>query len=203
MSASESRPGSPSAWSASAVTRAEDLLAAEWARTEAEASELRDAEVVDRVLADWGQVSIEDRLAELVGSQVTLTVMVVGPVEGQLLGAGNGWVTVCAPGRRLVVGTRFIIRFDAPRGSRPSPRSAATVVPDLKAVSRSLLLDRRRVDVVLSDGSRLAGVITRVGRDHLDLAPPVGPEGRWEPGDGGGSGGHVIATASLVTIAYR
>lgn len=137
------------------------------------ALEDRDAELADRQEAEFARLSWVARVHGSIGSQVSLTLLGVGPVGGRLLRAGTDWMLVAPPER--------VIRLPAVRtasglSSRSTVEQARPVIARLGfgAAVRGI---RARGPLVLEmvDGSVLPGRVGRVGADFLESEGAVVP----------------------------
>lgn len=147
-----------------------DDIEAQW-----EAAERADlaAEVRDRTRREVALLSSYDRLRAAEGAVLALTVHGAGAVSGRLLEVGNDWLLLEeGPGRDLLVPMAAVLTV-AGLGRRAEPPGSSGEVGrrlDLRWALRSLARDRAPLQVVLRDGSTLAGTLDRVGSDHVDLA---------------------------------
>ena len=138
----------------------------------------RDAEVAERVRAEYAQVGLAARLHASVGREVTLGVSGCGRVTGTLSRVGRDWCLVAAGPREWVVRLAAVghLRGLADRGL---PESAQPLGGRLGIGSalRGLAESRTTVTVHAVDGTAYRGLLRRVGADFVEVLP--GPE---EPG---------------------
>ena len=94
-----------------------------------------------------------------------------GPLTGTLERVGLDWVLVACPQEVIVPMSAVVAVVDLPWGS-VSPDAVSPVAGRLSLASalRGVAVDRARVTVVLTDGSRLSGTPDRVGSDFVDIA---------------------------------
>lgn len=130
-----------------------------------------DAEVRDRTRRESGLVRIADRLRAAVGAPVVLTVEGAGSLHGRLQEAGPDWLLLEEPtGRDLLVPLPAVLAVAGlTRRMEPAGGQVAERL-DLRWSLRGLVRDRAPLQVLLRDGSVLAGTLDRVGADHVDLA---------------------------------
>jgi hypothetical protein len=148
----------------------EDLEAQFAAAQAEEARALRS----DLVRAERATTHLADRLRAGVGLPLQVHAGETA-VIGELVDVGEGWILVSEPPARQALVPLAAITAIA--------GLAAQVAPPPGRVGRSLglshalrALSRDRVEVQVGTAERtLVGVIDRVGADHLDLRPAVGP----------------------------
>lgn len=145
----------------------------------------RDALVADLAEEEDAETSWSD----LVGSRTRLRVLGAGVVEGEVLGVRPALLHVRSGGRDVLVASTAVLSV-APPGPRRPP--AAEVVQRLgwSAAWRLLRDEATEVVVVLVDGSRVAGRVARVGRDHVELVGETG-------------GAELLAYRGLATVTTR
>ena len=130
-----------------------------------------DAEVRDRTRRETALVLAVDRLRASTGGPVVLTVAGAGRVTGRLASAGAQWLLLEeAGGREVLVPWAAVLAVGGVGRQVEPPEGAVGRRLDLRWALRGLARDRAAVQVVLTDGSSLAGTVDRVGADHLDLA---------------------------------
>lgn len=144
----------------------------------------RDADLAELARAEYAEVELASRLHASPGCTLTLDLRGAGQVAGTLLRVGAGWCTVGAgqvpratgPHRgayvvRLgaVVALRGVSRRAVPPEARP-----VTARLGLGSVLREAAQQRPEVTVALTDGSRRAGSLARVGADFAELAEARG-----------------------------
>lgn len=144
----------------------------------------RDAEVAERVRAEWARTLLADRLtgAFTRGRPLSLRVDGVGTLEGRLADLGADWLLLHdrvgdAAARGLAEDVReSLIPMGAvldvrglPPGADPRPGVGMRrfrIGTALRALGR----DRAFVRVVDRTGAVFVGTVDRVGSDHVDLA---------------------------------
>jgi hypothetical protein len=140
----------------------------------AEAVELQ-AEVVDRTWHALGRIALFQRLRMAEGEPLAIGVPHLGTVHGALAGVGPDWVLLTSIGRDVLVPAAAVLSI-AGLGGRTEPAELTPVVAarlDLRFALRGLARSRSPVTTTLTDGRTHAGVIDRVGLDHIDLALPA------------------------------
>ena len=146
----------------------------------AEAAELA-AEVADRTRREVGQLRLVDRLRPAVGAAVSVRATGLGTVRGRLLDAGNDWLLLQEErGGDLLLPAAAVLSLSGVGGMAEVPGSEGEVTRrlDLRWALKGLVRSRSGVQLVLSDGSVLAGTLDRVGADHVDLAEHAPGEAR-------------------------
>ncbi|HSE69724.1 MAG TPA: hypothetical protein VLA97_03125 [Nocardioidaceae bacterium] len=136
----------------------------------------RDAEVADRVRAEYARVPLTSRVHASVGHRVSVCVSGVGVLDGNVERAGRDWFALeVAP-----AGATWVVRLDAVRtatglSERSLVEEARPAVArlGLGSVLRRLSEAGESVTVHHQDGTRTAGRLARVGEDFVELAPDV------------------------------
>jgi hypothetical protein len=144
------------------------------------AAELQ-AEVADRTRREVGLLRLVDRLREVAGHPLSVTVWGAGAVHGRLLDVGSDWLLLEETGQREVLLPFTAVLGITGLGARSAaPGSEGEIGRrlDLRWALRGLARDRAGVSVVLRDGSSVGGTIDRVGADHLDIAEHAPGEAR-------------------------
>jgi hypothetical protein len=153
----------------------EDELFALFDDLEAHAGSLyaaeRDAEVADRSRAEYQQVTLASRLMASLDTEVTITVLGVGPLTGTVERVAAGWLLMSAGGHDWVVNLDLI---DAVTGAsvRSVPEVAWSPLTRLGLGSalRRISEAGERCLLHLRDGTRHEGTVRRVGADFCELA---------------------------------
>lgn len=136
----------------------------------------RDAEVADRVAWAWGQMSIVDRCAGAIGRKVTLEVVGLGRIDGQLAGVGSNWIELRTDRGTEVVVTDHIEAIVGLHGASRLPEDAPKTERshDLRQLIRGYGQRDGRLEFSRATGTRVAGRPIRVGADHVDIELPDG-----------------------------
>ena len=134
-------------------------------------------EVADRTRRELGLLRLTDRLRPGVGHPLGLLCEGAGSVTGRLLDLGEDWLLLEEAGsRELLVATSAVLGLTGigARAAVPGREGEVGRRLDLRWALRGLARSRAGVQVVVRDGSVVAGTLDRVGADHVDLAehPP-------------------------------
>ena len=133
----------------------------------------RDAELVDRSRAEYGQVTLDSRLMASAGGRLVLTVAGVGRVEGELQRMGLGWCLVSGHAQDWIVRTPWIEVVQG-ASDRSVPEIAWSPLHKLGVASalRRLAESQVRCVVHLIDGGQHEAVVRRVGADFVEISTP-------------------------------
>ncbi|MBE7323473.1 hypothetical protein IEQ44_02245 [Nocardioides sp. Y6] len=153
-----------------------DVLADLEAQAETVHHWARLAEVDDRSRAEYHEVTLDARLMASTGLPVVLAVRGAGHVRGRLVGVGEGWCRLEDDRRAWVVRTPAVTTAQG-LSSRAVPRVAWSRLDavGLRAPLRRLADAAARCDLVLADGSAVAGRVARVGADFVEVEQSSSP----------------------------
>lgn len=131
------------------------------------------AEVADRTRREVGRLRLVDRLRAARGTRLVLRVGGAGVLTGSVVDVGADWVLLEEPdGRGALVPLAGVVALSGvgARSELPGSEGAVEERFDLRFALRRLVRDRATVEVVLTDGTAVAGTFDRVAADHVDLA---------------------------------
>lgn len=159
------------AWERDLFAVLEDLEGQAQAAFEAE----REAELADRVRAEYGSVTLSSRLMASVGTTLALDLPGVGRVEGRLRRVGEGWCQVGATGADWIVPLRHVLAVQG-ASERSVPEVAWSPVHrlGLRSAMRRLADAGVECQLYLSDGGRHEVRMVRVGADFVEAEPGSG-----------------------------
>lgn len=146
----------------------------------AEAAELA-GEVRDRTRREAALLSLTDRLRPAAGATLSVTLSGAGTVRGLLLDVGPDWLLLQEIGAgELLLPTASVLGVTGAGARSDAPGSHGEVGRrlDLAWALRGLARSRVGVQLLLVDGTVLAGTLDRVGTDHVDLAEHPAGEAR-------------------------
>lgn len=166
--------------------------------TAAEQAELA-GEISDRTRRELARVRLVDRLREAEGTSVDVGLGAAGTVTGRVARVGVDWLLLDrTPGATETLVPLMAVTTLRGLGARSAARDSGGRVfarTGLGHALRAVARDRAQVSVLLRDGGAVAGVVDRVGEDHLDLVERAAGEPR-RPGAAAGA-----RTVSLAAIA--
>ncbi|WJM14969.1 hypothetical protein [Microbacterium arborescens] len=124
------------------------------------------------------RLTLRERVAELVDTEVAIDVVAADAVRGRVTGAGADWLGIeSAAGLRAAVVPLAAVasvaaaESDLLRSARPSGRRPALAERmTLGFVLRDLARRRVGVRIAVAGNTTWTGTIDRAGADHLDLA---------------------------------
>jgi hypothetical protein len=132
-----------------------------------------EAEVSERARYEMGRLRLIDRLRPAVGHEIDVRCVGAGALRGRLERVGADWLLLEEqPGRHgltpcaAIMAVAGLGALSAPPGSEGPVRSRL----DFRYALRGIARDRSPVQVVLVDGSTVAGTLDRVGADFVELA---------------------------------
>jgi hypothetical protein len=148
-----------------------------------DAAEVADlaGEVSDRTRREMALLRLVDRLRAAAGATVSVALAGGLTVHGRLLDAGPDWVLLEETGNReLLLRAAAVLGVSGVGAASEVPGSEGDVgrALDLRWALRALARSRAGVQVVLVDGTVLAGTLDRVAADHFDLAEHLPGEAR-------------------------
>jgi len=132
-----------------------------------------DAEVAERARGGVGQVRLVDRLRGAIAHPVEVRVVHGVVLRGRLDAVGADWLLLAEePGRAALVPLTAVLSVAGLGAQSAAPGSEGRVGArlDLRYALRGLARERNQVQVVLADGSTVAGTIDRVGADFVEIA---------------------------------
>jgi len=134
----------------------------------------RDAEVADRSRAEYGAVTLASRLMACIDAEISLGVLGVGRMSGGVQRVAAGWLLLETAAGQWVVPFPAVtsVRGASPRAVPEVAWSPVTRL-GLGSALRRLSEAGERCLVHRTDGSRLEGVVRRVGGDfaEVEVAP--------------------------------
>jgi hypothetical protein len=153
--------------------RWQQLFADLQARFEEQETALERAETASRARAEIGAVLLSDRLRGSLQRPLAIRCRGAGEVAGVLSDVGPDWLLLAGDGgREVLVARAAVVLVGGLDRSTAAPAAPGAVGGrwDLRRALRALARDRSPVQVVLDDGTVLAGTLDRVGADYLELA---------------------------------
>ena len=135
----------------------------------------RDADLADRVRAEYAQVTLASRLMASLDRELVLELRGVGRVTGTLQRVGADWCLVHGSGQDWVVRVPAITRVrGASERSVPELAWSPLAVLGLGSALRRIADSRSPCRVHLVDGAEHEVVLSRVGQDFVEAAGPDG-----------------------------
>jgi hypothetical protein len=168
---------------------------------QAEAELERRAEVSDRVREENGRLRLIDRLRPLLdqpGRELRVGVMGHGTVRGILTGLGPEWIVLAATptGEWLIpIGALESLRDLPQQSAEPGWEGTVGARLTLRVALRRVLRDRSRVTVGTTGASTVCGLLSRIGRDYIEIRES-GTETALT------AGGSALTTVPIGSIAY-
>jgi hypothetical protein len=141
---------------------------------EGQAAALYDAErapeLADRGRAEYQQVTVASRLMASVDRDVTVELLGVGAVSGQLVRVATGWCLLRGPGQDWVVRLEAVgAVHGASDRSVPELAWPAVARLGLGSALRRLSDSAEPCSLLLVDGSSHHGTLLRVGADFVEV----------------------------------
>ena len=135
----------------------------------------RDAELADRVRAEYGQVTLASRLMASLGRQLVLELPCLGRIEGELRRVGEGWCLLRGTGQDWIVPLRHVVAVHG-ASARSVPEVAWSPVHRLGLRSALRRLADAGLGAVLhlGDASQHEVHFVRVGADFLEARSASG-----------------------------
>ncbi len=124
-----------------------------------------DAEVRDRIQVEQARQTLADRLVAHQGAAVTVTTQGAGVVRGVVTDAAKDWLLV---GDTLIPRTA-VLAVEGLGSYARSPDARPEAEAAIGHVLRQLADEHDEVTCTFVDGQTLRGLITRVGRDYVDV----------------------------------
>jgi hypothetical protein len=155
----------------------------------------REEEVADLARAEYAEVALVERLHGSVGLEIGVEMAGGATVRGVLerVGRGCAAVTSSEVPRVMHLVNLEHVRTVSTTSALAEAEAALPVTSRLGMASavRHLAEDVDEVALLLPDGRRVVGVLTRVGADFLELTPTPVADGA----------GLLVPLASVVTLA--
>lgn len=135
----------------------------------------RGAEIADRSRSEYQQVSLASRLMASIDREVSLDVLGVGTIHGNLERVATGWCLVRGPAQDWVVNLAALAGMrGASERSVPEVAWPAVARLGLGSALRRLADSGERCVLHLVDGSRHEGAPSRVGADFVEVPVAAG-----------------------------
>ncbi|HEX6234958.1 MAG TPA: hypothetical protein VFZ63_17640 [Jiangellaceae bacterium] len=142
---------------------------------ESEHSELR-SEVADRTRSELAKLRMADRLRAVAGRELVVWTLGGAAARGTVQACGPDWLLLTdTSGAETVVALAAVLKISGlgRRASVPGSEGRLAGRLRLSYVLRGIARDRAAVAVTLTDGSTVAGLVDRVGADHMDVSLDV------------------------------
>ncbi|MDO5750120.1 MAG: hypothetical protein Q4P78_02810 [Rothia sp. (in: high G+C Gram-positive bacteria)] len=152
-------------------------------RFDAEQRLALEAETREAARAEYSRISLQERLAPLLGERVLLCAADGQHYHGQLAALGNGWLQVLGESYSAVVPAHSILWWESSEDVGRSDVRVGRYRMGFSVMLRAYSASRQVVTLSLygTPGAQVAemsGYIARVGADFLELLPvqPAGAE---------------------------
>ena len=144
-------------------------LEAQWAENEAADEQAEDA---SRARAEYGRVSLIDRVRGSLGRPLAVACLGTGELTGRLVDVGVDWLLLTdEQDREVLVSTAALTSVGGlGAATAAAPDGAVARRLDLRRALRGLARDRATVTCLLVDGRARTGTLDRVGADFVELA---------------------------------
>ena len=130
-----------------------------------------DAEVADRVRREQGSVALADRLRGQLGLVLRVGTPGGGIFEGELTHVGSEWLVLSKAPTEVVIPLPAIRMVEGLGRNAATEKSSVQGALGLGSALRTLARDRAFVTVHrMEGGTRIEGIIDRVGKDFLEIA---------------------------------
>ena len=132
-----------------------------------------EAELAERTRLETARLRLVDRLRAAEGHPIEARCAGAGPVHGRLDRVGADWLLLAeTPEREALLPLASVLTIAGLGRWSGAPAGEGTVAArlGLRSALRGIARDRAPVQVVLADGSTVAGTVDRVGADFLELA---------------------------------
>jgi hypothetical protein len=176
------------------MARWDELFADLEGQLDAEAAAALDAEVAALQAAAWGRTAWLERLRAAAAATVRLRLVDGSLVAGVVDRVGPDWVLLSGDDDVLLPSAAVVELTDLPPRGAAEP-SAVLARLGLAHALRSLAAGGEPVLLSRLVGPPLRGLVVRVGRDHLDVAP--------EDADAGAAAAAVVTVPFAALVAVR
>lgn len=133
-----------------------------------------ESEIADRARVELAGIELCDRLRGAAGAEIKIVLVDGNIIRGRLSHVGSEWLVLSEGMRQWFVPYFSVLSYQGLGRMALKPASRVQQSLGIASALRALSRDRSEVAVHLTartgDGSKLHGVMDRVGRDHFDLA---------------------------------
>jgi hypothetical protein len=165
----------------------------------------REAEVEELAMAEYAQVTLEERLHGARGAAVRLRLVDGNLLNGTLRRVGRDWLQVDDPhGCSWMVRTAAVAAVSG-LGARAVNEDALPVTArlSLRSALRALAEARGECVLHLVGGDRVEGIPGRVGQDFVEVIPTDPASPRAAGRRAGGRAVEVVPLSGLVSVRER